>query len=114
MKPRERVFTALLPMAIEAGFVGVHGLEPAVGIDLARIKKEFGQDLVLIGNVDTQILCDDDLDVVHREVERCMEQGAPGGGYMFASCNSIFKGMNPASVKEMYRHARELGSYESF
>ena len=41
----------LLPMAIEAGFVGVHGLEPAAGIDLAQVKRDFGGNLALIGNV---------------------------------------------------------------
>lgn len=103
-------FTSLLPMAVEAGFAGVHGLEPDVGIDLNKIKQQFGQDLVLIGNVDVQVLCNDDLEAVRKEVKRCMEQGVPGGGYMFASCNSIFKGMNLASVKEMYRYAHEIGS----
>ncbi len=57
----------LLPQAIEAGFVGVHGLEPAAGIDLGMVKREFGQDLVLIGNVDVGVLCDSDLDAVRRE-----------------------------------------------
>ncbi|MFQ5885876.1 MAG: uroporphyrinogen decarboxylase family protein [Anaerolineae bacterium] len=103
---------SLLLMAIEAGFVGVHGLEPAAGIDLGGVKREFGEDLVLIGNVDVTVLCDSDLDAVQREVTRCIEQGAPGGGYMISSCNSIFKGMNPASVVEMFRYAGEIGVYE--
>jgi uroporphyrinogen decarboxylase len=102
---------ALLPMAIEAGFAGFHGLEPAAGMDLARIKREFGQDLVLIGNVDVRVLCDSDLEAVRREVDRCMQQGAPGGGYMLATCNSIFEGMNAAAVAEMFRYAGEVGFY---
>jgi uroporphyrinogen decarboxylase len=103
---------SLLPMAIEAGFVGVHALEPTAGIDLGKVKREFGRDLVLVGNVDLTVLCNPDLDAVREEVARCIEQGAAGGGYMIASCNSIFEGMNPASVVEMFRHAGEVGSYE--
>ena len=102
---------SLLPMAVEAGFVGVHALEPAAGMDLGKLKREFGRDLVLIGNVDVTVLCNSDLDAVREEVTRCIEQGAPGGGYMIASCNSIFKGMKPASVVEMYRYAGEIGLY---
>ncbi|MBE3099741.1 MAG: hypothetical protein IMZ44_21710, partial [Planctomycetes bacterium] len=102
---------ALLPMAAEAGFAGFHGLEPAAGMDLAAIKAEFGQDLVLIGNVDVQVLCGADLAAVRREVDRCLAQGAAGGGYMFATCNSIFAGMNAAAVAEMYRYAGEAGVY---
>ncbi len=83
----------------------------AAGMDLGKIKKEFGQDLVLIGNVDTLVLCNSDLDEVRKEVTRCIDQAAKSGGYMFASCNSIFIGMNATSVFEMYRYAQEIGSY---
>ena len=98
-------------MAIEAGFAGFHSLEPAAGMDLARIKREFGRDLVLVGNVDVRVLCDGDLGAVRREVDRCIAQGAPGGGYMMASCNSIFAGMNPAAVAELFRYQGEVGFY---
>jgi uroporphyrinogen decarboxylase len=99
----------LLPMAIEAGFVGFHGLDPMAGMDLAKIKREFGQDLVLIGNVDVRVLFGLDLEAVRREVDRCIQQGAPGGGYMIASCNSISEGMTPAMVAEMFRYEGEVG-----
>ena len=101
----------LLPMAIEAGFVGIHGLEPMAGMDLGKIKKKYGNDLVLIGNIDVNVLCASDLDTVREEVDRCIEQGAPGGGYMIATCNSIFDGMNPAAVAEMFRYEQATGFY---
>ncbi|HVO69838.1 MAG TPA: uroporphyrinogen decarboxylase family protein, partial [Aggregatilineaceae bacterium] len=99
----------LLPFAIEAGFVGVHGLEPAAGVNLGEVKREFGRELVLIGNVDMSVLIGEDLDAVRREVDRCLEQGAPGGGYLIASCNSIFNGMNLCAVQEMFRYVGEAG-----
>ena len=101
----------LLPAAMEAGFVGFHGLEPSAGNDLARIKDEFGGDLVLVGNVDVGVLCSDDLAAVRAEVDRCIREGAPGGGYMIASCNSIFHGTNVEAVAEMFRHEAEVGYY---
>jgi uroporphyrinogen decarboxylase len=101
----------LLPLAIEADFVGVHGLEPAAGIDLGEVKRQFGRDLVLIGNVDVGVLVQEDLDAVRHDVDRCLEQGAPGGGYMIASCNSIFTGMNLCAVQEMFRYAGDAGRY---
>jgi uroporphyrinogen decarboxylase len=103
----------LLPLAVEVGFVGVHGLEPAAGIDLAEVKREFGRDLVLIGNVDVGVLTGNDLDAVRRDIDRCIEQGAPGGGYMLASCNSIFAGMNLRSVVEMFRYAAEASARQT-
>jgi len=104
--------TSLLPMAIEAGFVGVHSLEPAAGMDLGQVKREFGPDLVLIGNADPAPLCQSDLEAVREEVRRCIEQGAPGGGYMFSTCSSVFDGMNLDAVVEMFRYAGEIGSYD--
>ena len=101
---------SLLPMAVEAEFAGFHGLEPAAGMDLTEIKRAFGRDLVLIGNVDVNVLCGSDLEAVRQEVDRCMAQGSPGGGFMIASCNSIFEGMNPAAVAEMFRYEAQVGS----
>jgi uroporphyrinogen decarboxylase len=102
---------ALLPMAVEAGFAGIHGLDAVAGMDLSRIKREYGRDLVLIGNVDVRVLFRSDLSAVRREVDRCIAQGSPGGGYMIASCNSICAGMNPTAVAEMFRYEGEVGYY---
>jgi uroporphyrinogen decarboxylase len=101
----------LLPMAIEAGFVGVHSLEPGAGIDLAQVKRDFGKNLVLVGNVDAVLMCGSDLEDIRREVRRCLDQAAAGGGYMIGTCNSMFNGVNPAAVVEMCRYAREIGRY---
>ena len=102
---------ALLPMAIEAGFIGFHGLDPIAGMDLVKIKREYGQDLVLIGNLDVRVLYGSDLEAVRGEIDRCIEQGGPGGNYMLASCNSICEGMNPTTVAEMFRYEGEVGLY---
>ena len=95
----------LLPMAVEAGFAGVHGLEPAAGMDLGRITRQFGHELALIGNVDVRVLLDSDPGAVRREVHRCLGQGSQAGegGYMLATCNSIFKGMTAVCLAELFR-----------
>jgi uroporphyrinogen decarboxylase len=100
---------ALLPMAAEAGFVGVHGLEPASGVNLVRVRREHPE-LVLIGNVDVGVLLGEDLAAVRAEVARCIEQGGTGG-YMMATCNSIYPGMRFEAVVELFRCEEELGVY---
>jgi hypothetical protein len=70
----------LLPLIIEAGFAGVHSLEPNAGIDMGKIKEKYGDELILAGNLDvTTILTQDNLDLVRNDVERCIKQGARGG-----------------------------------
>jgi uroporphyrinogen decarboxylase len=104
--------TPLLPMIIEAGFTGIHSLEPKANIDLVDIKSLYGNKLVLAGNLDTtEILCQPNLDLVREDVERCIKQGAPGGGYLFSSANSLFEGHNVQAILEAYEHAKKMGKY---
>jgi uroporphyrinogen decarboxylase len=96
----------LLPMAIDAGFAGIHGLEPW-SISLSAVKANYGDRLVLFGNADVRLLCSPDLVAVRTEIHRCLDQGGKSG-YLFASCNSIFAGMNPAAVREFFRFQAKL------
>jgi len=63
---------------------------------------------VLVGNVDVAVLAGHELPAVRGEIERCLRDGAPGGGFMLATCNSIFKGLTPACVKEYFDYSRQL------
>ena len=104
--------TPLLEGAIRAGLTGVQGLEPTAGVDLGEVKKKYGDQLVLVGNVDCGwALCQDDLQFVRREVERCMAQGKAGGGYILSDSNSLHEGCKTEAILEMFRYAREIGSY---
>jgi uroporphyrinogen decarboxylase len=99
----------LLSMAVEAGFAGVHGLDPGSGLQLGRVTSTFGGRLAFAGNVNLQVLYGDRPEGVQDEVRRCLDQGPGGGSYLFATCNSICKGMNPSLVRAMYRLARADG-----
>lgn len=102
----------LLPMIIEAGFAGIHSLEGSANVSLSRVKRKYGKQLVLAGNLDcTEVLCQTDLELVRKDVERCIEQGAPGGGYLFSSSNSLFDGHDIQAIIEAYRYAKEIGVY---
>ncbi|MBI5963648.1 MAG: hypothetical protein HY863_09260 [Chloroflexi bacterium] len=92
----------LLPYAVEAGFAGVHGLETLAGNRLDEIKRDYGDQLILVGNFDVNLLFEAELDLVRADVKRCYEQGGKSG-YMISSCNSIFTGMNPEAVREFFR-----------
>lgn len=100
----------LLPMAVEAGFAGIHGLEPW-SMSLSAIKAEYAGRLALIGNADVRLLCNPDLDQLRKEMRRCVQDGGRDG-YMFSSCNSIFTGMNPAAAREFFRYQAELTEAE--
>jgi len=101
-----------LPMAVEAGIKGIHGIEGAAGMNMGEIKREFGRDLVLIGNADgNQILCQPDLELVRKEVDRCLKEGMEGGGYMLSIAGSAHENIHPQALIEMCRHAQAAGVY---
>ncbi|MFX0207295.1 MAG: uroporphyrinogen decarboxylase family protein [Candidatus Hodarchaeota archaeon] len=102
----------LLPMIVEAGFSGVHSLETKANINLSHIKEEYGEKLLLAGNIDTTyVLCQSNLNIVRKDVERAIKQGAPGGGFLLSSSNSLFEGHNIRAICEAYRYAKIIGNY---
>jgi uroporphyrinogen decarboxylase len=98
--------TRLLPMAVEAGFAGIHGLEPW-SMSLSAVKAAYGDRLVFIGNADVRLLCAPHLAAVRAEVRRCLREGGESG-YMLSTCNSIFPGMDPSAVREFFRCQADL------
>ncbi len=105
--------TPLLETAIKAGLTGVHSLEPKAGVNMGEVKREYGDRLVLAGNVDCgEVLSQTDLELVRKEVRRCMDEAKKGGRYILSDSNSIHEGCKPEAVREMYRYAREIGRYE--
>jgi len=94
------------------GLVGIHSLQPSTGMDLGKVKSEYGKKLTLIGNLD--------LDDLHKTHERDIPQivkdiilkGAPEGRYMFSSASGILDDSLPASkIVKVYEEVEKLGCY---
>jgi len=73
--------TGILDDLVDAGIDGLNPIEPTAGMDLARVKKRYGKNLVLVGNADPNILTFGTRAQVEDEVRRCIRDAAPGGGY---------------------------------
>ncbi len=98
----------LLPFAVEAGFAGIHGLETLAGNKLDEIKRDYGDKLILMGNVDINLFFEPNIELIRADVKRSYEQGGREG-FMLSSCNSIYPGMNPEAVREFFRCQVEFG-----
>ena len=46
----------LIPLWIESGLTGHYPLEVTAGMDAVKLRKEFGKDFILIGNIDKRAL----------------------------------------------------------
>lgn len=104
---------SLLPDLVAAGFTGLHSLEPAAGMDIARIKSEYGANLCLMGNIDLDFLVKAEREEeIAAGVRRLMAVASPGGGFIFStSSGCLGDDLPPAKVLALYRSAGKYGTY---
>jgi uroporphyrinogen decarboxylase len=104
----------IIPDLIE---IGVDILNPiqytAKDMELAKLKKEFGDDLCFWGaGVDTQTILPFGTPAeVADEVKRNIDILAPGGGFIFASVHNITEGVPTENIISAYQTAAEYGKY---
>jgi uroporphyrinogen decarboxylase len=97
--------------------IGVDILNPiqvsAQGMDTARLKREFGKDLVFWGGgCDTQrVLPFGSPQDVRDEVKRRINDLAPGGGFVFCQVHNIQANIEPRNIAAMYDAVQDFGSY---
>ena len=71
-----------------------------------------GDNVCLAGNVDCALLVRHDAQKVRESALYCLKHGKPGGGYIFASSNSIFTPMRLEDYLLMLEMRKEYGRYD--
>ena len=102
----------MLDMLVEARVDALHPIEPAAGMDIAEVKKRYGDRLCVIGNIDCRkLLTGGSPRDVEEAVKETIAKVAPGGGYILSSSNSIHPGVRPENFVAMVKAARTYGRY---
>jgi len=78
---------------ISPGMHMLHSLDPMAGMDMAEVKRRTYGTVALMGNVQCNLLQDGPEDLIRASARYALQHGAPGGGYVFSSSNTIFPGM---------------------
>ncbi|MGD8627177.1 MAG: uroporphyrinogen decarboxylase family protein [Anaerolineae bacterium] len=103
---------SLLDDLVAIGVDAFHAIEPRAGMDIVQLKQDYGQQLVLIGNVDcASVLVDGPESAVRVQTEAIIRAVAPGGGFILSSSNSIHPGVQPEYYLAMLDTARQVGRY---
>ncbi len=68
---------------LEAGINSMHPFEPAAGMDVVKVRKEYGKRLVMRGGIDKHVLAKDKA-AIRDELEYKMQPGMREGGMVFA------------------------------
>ena len=99
----------ILPDLIDMGVDIINPVQvTARGMEPARLKREFGRDLVFWGGTDSQKTVPfGSVDEVRAMVERLIDTFGPGGGFVFSSCHNIQPDVPLPNVLAMFAHARE-------
>jgi uroporphyrinogen decarboxylase len=101
----------IIPDFIELGIDVLHPLEPVSGMDVRAVKAAFGGQIAFIGGVDISHAMPGTLKEVREDVDRCLRDLAPGGGYVLAPCNHLQADVPAENVIELFKYARESGVY---
>ena len=102
----------ILDLMVEAGFDGIHPIQPQC-MDIGEVKKHLTGRACVLGNIDCMyILCDATIEEVEENVRETIEVAAPGGGYIISSSNSVHPGCKPENYIAMVHAARKYGKYE--
>ena len=103
----------LLDLLKAAGIDAIDPLEPVAGMDIAKVKERYGEELCLVGNIDCgELLSMGTPRRVARSVKETIYAAAPGGGYILSSSNSIHPGVRPENYLAMTTAARRFGVYQ--
>jgi uroporphyrinogen decarboxylase len=95
----------LIPLMIKAGLDALHALQPDCnGMDLAILKRDFGDKLVLNGGIDSKsILMNGTVDHVKEQTLKVLEIMTPGGRYIAgASHDTILEETPVENVLAMF------------
>lgn len=98
--------------------IGVDILNPvqvsAAKMDTARLKREFGKDLVFWGGgIDTQeVLPYGTKQEIEDEVKKRIDDLAPGGGFVFATVHNIQEDVPPENIVAMLEALNKYGHYK--
>lgn len=103
----------VIPDIIACGFDGMQSLQPSANMDIKKIKKKYGNDLCLMGNLDLDYLMPfGTADEVRDAVKELIEVAAPGGGFILSTCNILTQDIPVGNALAMYRTADEFGIYK--
>jgi len=102
----------IMDTIVYSGIDGLDPLEPVAGMDIGKVKDQYGHRICVVGNVDcSHLLSFGTPDEVVEAVKETIAKGSPGGGHILASSNSIHPGVKPENYLAMVKAARKYGRY---
>ena len=101
----------ILDQLVETNPHALHSIDPQAGVDIAEVKRLYGDRVCLIGNVNCGLIQTGTDEEVVESARYALRHGMPGGGYVFSTSNCVYTGM-PLSRYELILDVwRNEGNY---
>ena len=102
----------ILDLILDSGINCLDPIDPQAGMDLATVKAKYGQRVALKGNVDcATVLASGTPEQVVEATRQALRAGAPGGGFILSSSNSIHSGVRPENYLAMLQTWERYRAY---
>ena len=102
----------ILDMILDSGIDCLDPIDPLGDMDIAHMKKTYGDQIALKGNVNcATTLVKGTTEEVVRETLGVIEAAGEGGGLIVSSSNSVHSSVNPANYLAMLHTIRAYGKY---
>lgn len=99
----------LLPDIVATGVDALNPLEVKAGMDAFKIKKEYGDRLVLHGGINAVLW--NDKDAILEEIDRKVPVLKENGGFIFSSDHSIPNSVSLEKMKAIVEEVKRVGRY---
>lgn len=94
------------------GIDALHAIESRAGMDIAEVKKKYGDKITVIGNIDCgDVLVNWSPSEIKEEVKRIIKSVSPGGSHIFSSENTAHGGVPIENFLAYISTVKEYGIY---
>ena len=101
----------IVDQMVQCGPDALHSLDPQGGVDLAEVKRLYGDRVALCGNVNCGLLQTGTEEQVIVDTRRSLRDGMNGWGYIFCTSNCAYTGLALERYELMNRVWWEEGVY---
>jgi uroporphyrinogen decarboxylase len=102
----------IIDMIVDSGIDCLDPIDPLAGMDLGEVKKRYGQRIALKGNVDcAHLMTLGTPEQVVAATREALRIGAPGGGFILSSSNSIHSAVKPENYMALMKTVADFGRY---
>jgi uroporphyrinogen decarboxylase len=101
----------IIDSLVEIGIDILNPLEPLEATDWRAVKQKYSDSLCFMGGVDLKKALRGSPEDVARDVLRCIDTFADGGGYILTSANHMPPDIPPENIVKMFEEAKTIGIY---